>query len=146
MDVNDHLLIQELRRDEGVCYVEYCDTLGIKSTGIGRNLKVKPIPKDWTYPLSDAQINTLLSQDLIEVFTGLDKNIPWWRNISYRRQRVLANMAFNMGVNGLLTFKNTLSAIQSGNYVQASSGMLASKWASQVGDRAKRLSIMMVQG
>jgi lysozyme len=146
MEYSDQLLNQELRRDEGVCYVEYCDTLGIKTTGIGHNLKAKPLPKNWKYPLNDSQVNWLFEEDLIEVFTGLDKNIPWWRDVSYKRQRVLVNMAFNLGINGLLTFKNTLQAVKSGNYVQAANGMIASKWALQVGDRAKRLSIMMVQG
>jgi len=146
MGSNDQLLIQELRRDEGVCYVEYRDTVGIKTTGVGHNLKANPLPKEWTYPLSNLQVNTLLAQDLIEVFTGLDKNIPWWRDLSYKRQRVIANMAFNLGVSGLLTFKNTLASIKSGDYIRAANGMMSSKWALQVGDRAKRLSIMMVQG
>ena len=57
--------------------------------------------------------------------------------------RVLANMAFNLGIHGLLKFVRTLNAIERGNYDEAASHMLASKWAGQVGQRAQRLAAMM---
>lgn len=43
-------------------------------------------------------------------------------------------MAFNM-LGGLLTFTNTLAAMKRGDYAAAADGMLASKWATQVGAR-----------
>jgi lysozyme len=58
---------------------------------------------------------------------------------------VLVNMAFNMG-GGLLSFVNTLAAIQRGDYNAAANGMLASRWATQVGARATRLADMMRNG
>ena len=45
-----------------------------------------------------------------------------------------------------LGFHNTLAAIEAGNYAAASGGMLASKWAKQVGARATRLAAMMKTG
>ena len=145
MDVNDPLLIAELRRDEGVRYSPYKDTLGIETVGVGHNLKAHPFP-DAVYPLTDAQVNQLLSNDLIEVLEGLDKHIPWWEDLSQARQRVLTNMAFNMGVAGLMTFKNTLEAIQRGHYELAAANMVTSKWSRQVGTRATRLARMMIEG
>jgi lysozyme len=38
---------------------------------------------------------------------------------------------------GLLEFKNTLAFIKAGDWERAANGMLASKWAKQVGMRAK---------
>ena len=147
MDTTDKLLNSELRRDEGVKYKPYKDTVGIWTVGVGHNLKAKPIDKKgWTYPLTDAQVDELLSEDLSEVFAGLDKKLPWWRKLSYVRQRVLANLAFNLGIDGLLKFKNTLAYVQSGDYKNAAQGMLASKWATQVKGRATRLAEMMVKG
>lgn len=147
MDTTDKLLIAELRRDEGVEYKPYKDTVGIWTVGVGHNLQAKPIDKKgWTYPLTDAQVDELLSEDLSEVFAGLDKKLPWWRKLSYVRQRVIANMAFNLGIDGLLKFKNTLAYVQSGDYKNAAQGMLASKWATQVKGRATRLAEMMVKG
>lgn len=146
MNTNDPILIKELRRDEGVEYVPYADTLGIPTVGVGHNIKAKSIPPSWRYPLTDAQIDQLLAEDLEAVFSGLDKNICWWRNLSYARQRVLANMAFNMGIKGLMSFKNTLQAVQDGRWDDAAKGMMSSKWASQVKGRADRLAKMMREG
>lgn len=146
MDTNDPLLIAELRVDEAVKYIPYTDTVGVQTVGVGHNLKVSPLPVGWKYPLNDSQVNTLLATDLKGVFASLDSRLPWWRTLSYVRQRVLANMRFNMGIDGLLMFKNTLSFVRVGRYQDAANGMLCSKWAVQVGDRAKRLADMMVKG
>jgi lysozyme len=62
------------------------------------------------------------------------------------RQRVLVDMAFSMGVVGLLNFKRTLATIQAGDYQQAATMMLDSRWAKQVGQRVERLARMMATG
>ena len=146
MTPDDPLLIAELRRDEGVEYTPYMDTVGVPTIGVGHNMRAVPLPKDWASPLTDAQVDQLLAADLQAVFDGLDGYLPWWRKLDYERQRVLVNMAFNLGINGLLGFKNTLAAVQQGRYSAAGAGMAASKWATQVGARADRLVDMMVNG
>jgi lysozyme len=55
-------------------------------------------------------------------------------------------MAFNLGVPGLLKFKRTLAAIRGKEYDRAAAMMLDSRWATQVGMRAERLSKMMATG
>ena len=144
MTPDDALLIKELRRDEGVEYSPYFDTVGISTVGVGHNLKAKPLPHGWRYPLTDAQVNELLANDLQTVFDGLDRELPWWRKLDYARQRVICNLAFNLGIKGLLGFKNTLAAMAQGRYSAAGAGMAASKWATQVGARADRLVDLMV--
>ena len=146
MNTEDKKLAEELRCDEGFKCMPYIDTVGIPTIGIGRNMKAKPIPQHWTFPLSDDQVGYLLAEDLGDVFSDLDRELPWWRDLSYARQRVMANMCFNMGISGLCTFKNTLAYVQSGNYCLAAEHMLESKWAKQVGDRANRLALMMREG
>jgi lysozyme len=59
---------------------------------------------------------------------------------------VLINMAFNIGVGGLLKFKNTLAHIRSGQYELAATEMLDSNWARQVHGRAKELALQMRHG
>lgn len=140
------LMYAELRRDEDVRYKPYIDTRGINTVGVGHNLVASPLPTGWTYPLNDNQVNQLLNHDLQVVFAGLDLNIPWWRNLDEVRQRVVANMAFNLGIRGLMGFKNTLAAMQSKNYAAASAGMRNSAWFSQVGQRAVRLCSAMQTG
>lgn len=144
--MNLDFLIAELRRDEGVRYTPYTDTTGNQTTGVGHNLSVSPLPVGWIYPLSDAQVDQLLTQDLQGVFSRLDANIPWWRTLDEVRQRVVANMAFNLGVGGLLTFRNAVTDMKLGFYTAAANGMRSSIWARQVGARAQRLAQAMETG
>jgi SAM-dependent methyltransferase len=62
------------------------------------------------------------------------------------RRRVLQNMAFNLGVSGLLDFGNTLAKVRVGHYAEVAGNMLRSKWAGQVGKRAQRLASVMASG
>lgn len=131
-------LVAELKRDEGVRLKPYTDTVGKLTIGVGRNLS--------DVGITEAESTVLLQNDIQRTIAQLDSSLPWWRNLNPVRQRVLINMAFNMGMVGLLTFKNTLSAMQNGSYTAAAAGMLASKWATQVGARAERLADMMRTG
>jgi lysozyme len=140
------LLETELRRDEGVRYTIYLDSVNVPTVGVGHNCKVSPLPAGWTCPLTDGQVNALLSHDLQIVFAALDLHLPWWRQLDEVRQRVIANMCFNLGIGKLLGFKNTLAAMQRGAYAVAATGMLSSVWATQVGERAKRLTSAMETG
>jgi lysozyme len=130
-------LVSELCRDEGVRLKPYVDTVGKTTIGVGRNLTDVGISQD--------ECNALLENDIGRTTAWLDRNLPWWSTLDPVRQRVLVNMAFNMG-GGLLSFANTLAAVQRGDYAAAANGMLASKWATQVGARATRLADMMRNG
>ncbi|MCW3539342.1 lysozyme family protein [Burkholderia cenocepacia] len=127
----------ELTRDEGRKPRIYTDTVGKVSGGIGRNLTDKGF--------RDNEINLMYQNDVAETEAWLDRNLPWWRSLDPVRQRVVMNMAFNMQ-GKLLTFVNTLAAMKRGDYAAAADGMLASKWATQVGARATRLADMMRSG
>jgi lysozyme len=136
--MNTDLLKDELVRDEGLKLKPYRCTAGKLTIGVGRNLD------DVGISASEAML--LLEHDINRVIAKLSYHLPWWSSLSENRQRVLANMAFNLGIDGLLKFKNTLSHIQNGNYSEAAKAMLESKWAKQVGERAVRLSKMMEAG
>jgi lysozyme len=69
-----------------------------------------------------------------------------WGLAAETRAEVLADMAFNMGVSNLLKFRDTLAAVERGDWNAAASGMLASRWASQVGARAVELARQMRTG
>ncbi|MBU9469118.1 glycoside hydrolase family protein [Burkholderia multivorans] len=127
----------ELTLDEGRRSRIYVDTVGKVSGGIGRNLTDKGF--------RDNEIDLMYQNDVAETEAWLDRNLPWWRSLDPVRQRVMMNMAFNMQ-GKLLTFVNTLAAIKRGDYATAADGMLASKWATQVGARATRLADMMRSG
>lgn len=136
--MNQTELIKELKRDEGVRLKPYQCTAGKTTIGVGRNLDDRGI--------TEHEADHLLLNDIELVTVHLDKHIPWWRDMSDARQRVLANMCFNLGISGLLYFKNTLASMKAGKYNDAADGMLKSLWAKQVGNRAVRLAKMMREG
>lgn len=145
---NEALLDAELRRDEGVEYSPYMDNAAPPNStvGVGHKLAGAPIPADWTYPLSDAQVDQLLAGDLQTMFASLDRALPWWHQMDDVRQRVICNMCFNLGITRLLGFHNTLFAMQRGSYAVAAAGMKASAWYGEVGARAQRLCQAMETG
>lgn len=140
--MNRSELANQLVIDEGLRLKPYHCTAGKLTIGVGRNLDDVGITK--------AEAMTLLGADIERVEGDLDRVLPWWRGMSDKRQQVLANMCFNMGLGnstrGLLSFRNTLAAMQRGDYKAAARGMLDSAWARQVGDRSTRLAKMMEQG
>src|SRR5689334_8458799 len=131
-------LIAQLIVDEGKKNFSYKDTMGKLTIGVGRNLDDRGI--------SDDEISYLLGNDIKLVERELDIAMPWWRGMCDARQNVVANMAFNLGIDGLKTFKNTLQAMRDGRYADAADEMLQSRWAQQVGARAVRLSKAMREG
>ena len=136
--MNLDLLKQELVRDEGERLKPYHCTAGKLTIGVGRNLD--------DVGLSADESAYLLGNDIARVMAELDKALPWWRGLSEVRQRALANMAFNLGVPRLKGFARMLAALQAGQWDEAAAQALASKWAQQVGDRAKRIASMIKEG
>jgi lysozyme len=140
------LLDAELRRDEGVEYVLYYDSLGVPTTGVGHNLQVCPLPQGWTYPLTDDQVTQLENHDIQIALASLNLHLPWWSAMDEVRQRVIANMCFQLGINRLLGFHNTLASMQAHDYAAAAAGMKNSLWYDQSGDRSIRLCQAMLTG
>lgn len=134
-----------LEDDEGLRLVAYPDpmTRGAPWT-IGRGHCGPEVHEGlvWTQATADAVFGT----DIEKAETGLRHAIPWVGDLDPVRMDVLTNMAFNMGVDGLLGFHNTLAAVRAGAWKQAAAGMLASLWARQVQGRAYRLAEVMQTG
>jgi lysozyme len=137
-DQDRQKLLAQIILHEGKRFKPYKDTVGKLTIGVGRNLT--------DVGLSEDEINYLLVNDLKKVEDQLDNNLPWWKDLDVIRQRVLIDMAFNMGIRGLLGFTNTLKAVHEMRWNAAAEGMRQSKWAKQVGNRAKRLAQMMETG
>jgi len=151
-------LYAELIRDEGLRLQVYRCTANKLTIGIGRNLDDNPLTAEEERHLGKTQLQVirtgitreqafwLKAREVEKGERALDQHLPWWRRLNDTRQRVLLNMWFNLGTAGLLKFNNTLRLVEAGSYSAAASNMLASLWARQVGDRARRLSLMMKNG
>lgn len=106
----------------------YTDTTGHLTIGVGRNITDDGISIDEAMIMLDDDINTKIND--------LKTHLPYYNLLPDKVQLVLIDMCFNMGIGGLLTFKNTLLLIKTGQYKKAADEMLKSLWAKQVGNRA----------
>ena len=136
--MNRERLKRALVRHEGLRLKPYTCTANKLTIGVGRNIQDNGI--------TEAEAMVLLENDIDSVARDLTRALPWWQQLDDVRREVLANMVFNMGIGTVLTFKNTLAAIQAGDYKRAASLMLQSKWATQVGNRARELATQMESG
>lgn len=148
----DERFLRQLMRDEGTqrapdgSHVAYRCPAGALTIGYGHNLDANPIEGLGALScISEARARKILTADAAAFAAALDEEMPWWRELDEPRQAVLLNMAFNLGP-GLLKFKNTLRAVREMRWKDARDGMLASKWAGQVGRRASRLAEQMLKG
>lgn len=134
-------IIDQLKRDEGFRSSAYRDHLGYLTIGIGRLIDERR-----KGGISEDEAEYLLENDIRRVTSALRSTIPWIDGIDSARRGVLVNMAFQLGVNGLLAFKRTLAHVQAGSYAAAASEMLQSDWAKQTTERAERLATQMMTG
>lgn len=127
-----------LELHEGNRKFPYRCTAGKLTIGVGFNLDdVGLLPEEITFILRN-RINL--------VRTRLAAALPWFGTLDEVRQAVLIDMGFNLGVDGLLKFRNTLKFVQNGDYAQAARNMEQSLWYKQVKSRAVRLVKMMESG
>jgi lysozyme len=134
-------IIKQLRVDEGEKLYAYQDSLGYLTIGIG-----VLIDKRKGGGITQEESEYLFLNRLWGKIKELDQRIPWWRTLSEARQGVLLNMSYQLGIDGLLGFVNTLKMVEQGSYEAAADAMLKSKWASQTPQRAERLSNQMRSG
>ena len=130
-------LIAMLQRHEGLRLKPYKCTAGKLSIGYGRNLDDMGI--------SEVEAMVLLRHDIERCYDELNV-FSWFADLDQVRQEALVDMLFNLGLPTFLEFKKTLKFVAEGKYSQAAEEMLRSKWADQVGDRAKELAYMMDTG
>lgn len=153
------LLRRQLTRHEGRPMQDgrayaYRDSRGFWTIGTGRL-----IDRRRGGGLSDAECDLLLDNDMAETLADVMLHLPWVAGLDDVRQRVILDMAFNLGCKradggigpksgapGLLGFAATLEAVRTGDYSRAARNMLASLWARQVGARAPDLALMMQTG
>lgn len=126
---------------EGRVPYAYQDSLGFWTIGVGHLVDRRKGGR-----LPDHIVDALLDYDIERHSAELFKALPWAKDLDEVRQTVLIDMTFNLGIHGLLGFKNTLRAVKEKRWEDAAKGMLASKWATQVGSRAVRLADMMRTG
>lgn len=104
------------------------------TVGIGDTIGVGPDTQ-----VSLAQARSKLSTHIAKNLRELDQSFPAWKTMPFVIQTVLVNLTYNMGIKGLLKFKNTLKYLEQKNWAAAAANLERSLWYKQVGRRAVEL-------
>lgn len=134
---NKTIMLKQLGRHEGFRSKPYRCSQGYLTIGYGTNLDAG---------ITEREAQLLMVGKIDSLWYELNDKFHdvWWR-LSQPRQSVLMNMAYNLGINGLSKFKNMWAAIREGRDEDVVKEMLDSKWAEQVGKRAKELAYQWEQ-
>lgn len=134
--------LTELLKDwEGYRQFVYSDHLGYETVGIGRC-----IAEGVGVGISESEAEYLLEQDLSRVEKELIDSFDWYETLDQCRRDALKSMCFQMGLPNLKTFKNALSSMSLGDFKEAKTHFLQSKWARQTPGRALTTSDMIETG
>lgn len=140
---DEEALAVELKRDEGFRAHAYQDPEGYWTIGYGRL-----VDERLGGGVTEEEADYLLRNDIQRVAVGaLDAIYPDWRHhLDAVRQRVLLNMAFNLGERRLRLFERMWVAVEREDWDTAAAEMRNSLWFDQVGIRARRLASAMRTG
>jgi len=125
------MLIDDIKQEEGFKGIVYKCTEGFDTIGYGTRL-----------PLSEKEAEMILEYRL-NILKGNLSGSLYMLDIDKKAWDILYNMVYQMGVKGVLNFKNMIKALEAKDYKRAGDEMLDSKWAKQTPTRANRLSKAM---
>jgi len=144
-------LRDRLVKEEEFRKFPYQDSRGIWTIGVGHNIEVDFDMKNklgvlLKNGLTTEEVYRLLDKDIEKAVYNLSLKLPWTNDLDEVRREVLVDMVFNMGINKVIRFNNTLNLIKNGKYHEASENLKLSLWYSQVGVRAKNLCRVLDTG
>lgn len=125
-------IVITLKDDEGFVGNPYNDNLGNPTIGFGTLL-----------PLTETEGVVLLRHRLLLKEKELIEKQPIYSRQSEPVREILLNMAYQLGVGGLLGFRLMWRALDAHDYQEAAKEMLNSIWAKQTMQRAYRLAKLM---
>ncbi len=125
-------LIEDIKQEEGFSSIVYQCSEGFDTLGYGTRM---PITKEEGVLLLEYRLNKTIS--------GVKSSLHHL-NIHDEAWDILYNMAYQIGLGGLLKFKRMIIALEAKDYYNASIEMKSSLWAKQTPNRANRLIDRMI--
>ncbi len=142
-------LIEQIKEDlvkhEGYVTEIYLCSEGYPTFGIGHMVTEQDMEHTWPVgtPVTDERILQVFHDDCTAACTDTSALFLNFSSHPNDVQRVLVNMAFNLGRSRLGKFKNLITAVNEGNYSKAADEMVDSKWYRQVKRRGEELVEIM---
>jgi lysozyme len=127
---------KQIKHDEALRLKPYKDTMNKTTIGWGRNLQDNGISVEEAQFLFDNDMKRC-RKDLAQY--------AWYQIQPQPVKDALLNMCFNLGINKLTGFRKMITALINRDYTTAAIEALDSKWATQVGKRAKAIALMIRQ-
>ena len=125
-------LIIKIKQSEGFRGEVYQDHLGFDTLGYGTRM-----------PISKKEAELLLRLRLKDKIRDIETKKPLYNLLPLEAQAIIAEMCYQMGVNGVLRFRMMWAALEDKNYEFAAEEMLESTWAVQTPNRAHDLADKM---
>lgn len=136
--MNTDALLDTLRADEGFSPFVYDDSEGFATVGYGFLIDAekgvglpRPVAEFW------------LRYAVTERLEALTKRWPAFNSQPADVQLALGNLAYNIGVSGVLGFAKMLGALERGDRHEAAEQLLDSRYARQVPNRAGRVAKLL---
>lgn len=127
-------VVRLVKLHEGFRASPYLDTRGVSTVGYGQRVD--------EMVLTERAAAEMLEKRIDEDRAALSE-FPWFLDLSEVRRAVLLDMAYQLGVEGLLKFTRMIFALRVGDFKGARTEMLSSEWATQTPQRAAQLAIML---
>ena len=134
---------QLLEDDEGRRIWPYTDTRGNLTWGIG-HLMSNGVTHEVEVLLNQA-VNLQFQSDLSNAVDGM-AFMPAFPGLDPVRQAVVIDMAFNLGLHGLLGFDTFLSFMSNHQWTEAATDLRGTKVYQQLPHRYERLAVMIETG
>ncbi|WP_345969652.1 glycoside hydrolase family protein [Sulfurimonas sp. HSL1-6] len=121
-------LIEQLKEHEGFRGDPYNDHLGFPTIGYGCKL-----------PLSKEEATVVLKMRLETKISQLESAGDVFETLPEAAKEIIANMAYQMGVGGVMKFKDMWAALGRGDFPSAAAAGRDSRWYRQTPSRAEEL-------
>lgn len=140
---------QAICDDEGFRANSYLDTEGVDTIGIGFAKKdLTPEEKQilGDEPVSKQSCLVVLGMKLSSEYDNLNQKIDFFTSLTFNRQIALLDLAYQIGLHGLLGYKHMLADLRAGNIQQAGVDEMDSLEARETPRRAKHIFTLLTGG
>ena len=142
------IVVERLKREEGVRLDVYRDSEGVLTVGYGFNLEIPMDAKERAYlnghdpadGVTQEQAEWLLRYRAERAVENFQRRWPPYTDQPLAVRVALADMVYELGDTGLAGFHTMLRLLEEGDYAAAADDALQTLWAREVPNRARRVT------